>query len=258
MTKPANSSLPILLISDLHLEDERPDITRTLLKFLQEHEGNCQALYILGDLFEAWIGDDDITPLSEEIAGALADFSNSGSDIYLLHGNRDFLIGEDYAERCGATLIQEPALLKNQGSSFLLLHGDSLCTDDHEYMEFRTMVRNPDWQQDFLAKPLAERREFARQARQQSQAATAGKSMEIMDVNQSAAMELIQGSGQTRIVHGHTHRPAVHQIQLSEPVAGEKDATRLVLGDWDKKGWFAEIHQGEMSLHHFPLLAGRI
>jgi UDP-2,3-diacylglucosamine hydrolase len=258
LTKPAKKSLPILLISDLHLEDERPDITRTLLKFLQEHAGNCQALYVLGDLFEAWIGDDDITPLSEEIAQALAEFHASGSEIFLLHGNRDFLIGEEYAKRCAANLIQEPTVLENQGIHFLLLHGDSLCTDDHDYMEFRSMVRNPDWQQDFLAKPLAERREFARQAREQSQSATASKPMEIMDVNQSAVAELIQQSGQTRIIHGHTHRPAVHQIQLAEPVAGETDATRLVLGDWHKKGWYAEVHQGEMSLHHFPLLAGRI
>lgn len=251
-------SLPILLISDLHLEDGRPDITRTLLHFLEERAGRCQALYILGDLFEVWIGDDEVTALSTEIAAALSDFHRAGSEIYLLHGNRDFLLGEDYAERCGARLIHEPYTLSSNNTRFLLLHGDILCTDDHEYMEFRAMVRNPAWQKQFLAQTLEARREFARQAREQSQSATRHKRMEIMDVNQEAVLRLIQEQQQTRIIHGHTHRPDIHQITLPQAIDGRSQATRTVLGDWDRKAWYAEIRDGKLSLQHFPLLAGRI
>ena len=249
---------PILLISDLHLEDARPDITRTLLHFLQQHEGECEALYILGDLFEVWIGDDEVTPLSEEIAQALSAFNAAGSDIYLLHGNRDFLLGEDYASQCGARLIHEPFVLASGDNDFLLLHGDVLCTDDKEYLEFRSMVRSPDWQEQFLAQSISARREFARQAREQSRAATADKSMAIMDVNQQAVLALVETEQKTRIIHGHTHRPQVHNFELDKSVNGDTSATRIVLGDWDKKGWFASIVDGEADLQHFPLLAGVI
>ncbi len=247
-----------LLISDLHLEDSRPDITRTLLHFLEQHHGKCEALYILGDLFEVWIGDDEVTPLSAEVATALSAFGAAGSDIFLLHGNRDFLIGDDFARQCGASLIQEPYLLHSGDQQFLLLHGDVLCTDDKDYMTFRELVRNPDWQQQFLDQSLAARRDFAQQARQQSQAATAGKSMEIMDVNPGAVVQLIESQQQVNIIHGHTHRPAVHEHLLDAAVQGQTVASRMVLGDWDKKAWFIEIAEGAASLQHFPLLAGRL
>lgn len=249
---------PVLLISDLHLEDARPDITRTLLHFLEQHGGNCEALYILGDLFEVWIGDDEVTPLSTEIAEALSDFNAAGSEICIMHGNRDFLIGNHFAAQCESRLVQEPYLLQSGDKQFLLLHGDILCTDDQGYMEFRKTVRNPDWQQEFLGQSLDARRAFARQAREQSQAATASKAMEIMDVNQDAVLELIEEQQQTFLIHGHTHRPGLHQLELNAPLNGQEQANRMVLGDWDKKAWFIEISEGEASLQHFPLLAGRI
>ena len=175
-----------------------------------------------------------------------------------MHGNRDFLIGNDYANRCGAQLIEEPYVLNSQGEEFLLLHGDSLCIDDREYMKFRAMVRNPAWQQEFLSQSLQARRDFARQAREQSRSATAQKDSQIMDVNPAAVLSLIETERQTRIIHGHTHRPDIHQLQLPAAIDGRSQATRMVLGDWDRKAWFVEIQDGKPQLEHFPLLAGRI
>lgn len=238
-----------LFISDLHLETARPDITRTLLQFLQDHRGACSDLFILGDLFEVWIGDDDPSPLAETVASALHQFSATGSKVHLMHGNRDFLLGADYASRCGADLIQEPYLLLTDSSPVLLLHGDILCSDDADYQQFRVLVRAPAWQQEFLGKPLAERREFADQARQQSRSATASKAMDIMDVNQRAVRELLQDKGQLRLLHGHTHRPAIHRLELENGV----QATRIVLGSWEEQAWYASSDDSGIQLHHFPL-----
>lgn len=143
----------ILFISDLHLQESRSDITRTLLQFLDINSGKCAALYILGDLFEDWIGDDEQSPLIDEITSALRGFHVAGSSIYLMHGNRDFLIGDNFAKRCGAELIEDPCILKTEAGHIVLLHGDTLCTDDLEYMQFRAQVRQQVWQQEFLAKP---------------------------------------------------------------------------------------------------------
>ena len=239
-----------LFISDLHLETARPDITRTLLQFLLDNRGKCTDLFILGDLFEVWIGDDDPAPLAETVANALHQFSAAGSKVYLMHGNRDFLLGADFANRCGADLIDEPYLLAIGSSPVLLLHGDILCSDDADYQQFRVLVRAPAWQQEFLARPLAERREFADQARQQSRSATANKAMDIMDVNQQAVKELLQNKGELRLLHGHTHRPAIHQLELE---TGEQ-ATRIVLGSWEKQAWYASSDDSGIQLHHFPLL----
>ena len=245
---------PILFISDLHLEESRPDITTALCRFLTERAGDCHSLFILGDLFEVWIGDDESSALAQEVAAALKAFASRGSRLYLMHGNRDFLIGESYARQCGgAEIIAEPYVLATDSGSHLLVHGDGLCTDDSDYQQFRIRVRNPRWQQDFLAQPLAARREFARQARQQSQAATAGKSMAIMDVNPDAVGELLRSQQLNSLIHGHTHRPAIHKLVLNPPVADREQATRLVLGDWDEAGWYAELFDGELSLHSFPL-----
>lgn len=239
----------ILFISDLHLEESRPDITRALLDFLDANRQDCQALYVLGDLFEVWIGDDDDSELAESIASAFKAFTSSGASLYFMHGNRDFLIGSAYADRCGAILIEEPFLLDSEAGTVLLMHGDLLCVDDTDYMQFRKMVRQADWQSEFLDRSLQERREFARQARQQSQAATASKQAEIMDVNQAEVLRTLQQSSQTILLHGHTHRPAVHKFPLESPIDGQHQATRLVLGDWDKQGWYAEITQGKLQLH---------
>lgn len=238
----------ILLISDLHLEQGRPDITAALFAFLERNTGNCGALYILGDLFEVWIGDDDATELSNAVANALHCFHEAGADIFIIHGNRDFLLGSGYATSCGATLIDDSTVIDTPIGPALVLHGDDLCSDDTEYINFRNTVRQESWQQDFLSKTLTKRRAFADQARQQSQQATASKQNSIMDVNPSAVQQRLHDTAQKLMIHGHTHRPQVHELIL-----GEDKAQRVVLGDWDKHGWFVEIDAGGLRLEKFPL-----
>lgn len=238
----------ILLISDLHLEQGRPDITAALFAFLERNAGTCGALYILGDLFEVWIGDDDVTELSETVANALNSFHEAGADIFIIHGNRDFLLGSSYVASCGATLIIDSTVIDTPNGPALVLHGDDLCTDDIEYIEFRNMVRQETWQQDFLSKTLAERQAFADQARQRSQQATSSKENEIMDVNPSTVRQRLQDTAQKLMIHGHTHRPQIHDLAL-----GEDTAQRVVLGDWDKQGWFVMIDDEGLRLEKFPL-----
>ncbi len=238
----------ILFISDLHLEPGRGDITAALFGFLERNASTCSALYILGDLFEVWIGDDDTSELSESVAAALSDFHEAGADIFILHGNRDFLLGAGYAASCGATLMADSTTIDTPIGPALLLHGDDLCTDDVEYLKFRDMVRQASWQRDFLGKTLPERRAFAEQARQQSQQATSTKENSIMDVNADAVKRRLIETGQTLMIHGHTHRPRIHELDLS----GVK-ARRLVLGDWDSHGWYAQIDEEGLSLEPFPL-----
>jgi len=239
----------ILFISDLHLEPGRPDISTALFAFLERNAGRCDALYILGDLFELWVGDDDRTELSDAVADALIAFHRTGSAIYILHGNRDFLIGEAFASRCGATLIEDYSTIDTPIGPALVLHGDDLCTDDGDYIAFRDTVRQPAWQQEFLSKSLSERHAFATQARQQSQQANATKDNAIMDVNATAVMDKLKAHGQTLMIHGHTHRPQVHEV----PLGAEQAARRAVLGDWDREGWCIEIDADGLELQRFPL-----
>ena len=246
-------SKPILFISDLHLQDDRPDLTRALLKFLQEHQGKCEALYILGDLFEVWLGDDGITATSEAVAQALSEFAGCGSDVYLMHGNRDFLMGTEFAARCGASLLTEPYRLHSKLGDIVLMHGDTLCTDDTEYQAFRSMVRSAEWQADFLARDLEARIAFAQQARQQSSVATAGKQDDIMDVNQASVLEFLQRVDCPRLLHGHTHRPDVHSIDLQSEIDGSSEAIRMVLGDWGERGWFSELDGEHWQLKQFSI-----
>jgi UDP-2,3-diacylglucosamine hydrolase len=219
--------MPILFISDLHLDDARPQITDLFVRFLAHEARGADALYILGDLFESWIGDDDDEPLARRMAHTLHDLSESGVPTYFMHGNRDFLLGADYAKQCGMTLLEDPTLVELGGERTLLMHGDSLCTDDIEYQKFRAFVRNPAWQTQFLAQPLAERRAFAAQARGESRKQTAMKAAEIMDVNQRAVESAMRTHGVRRLIHGHTHRPATHRFDLDGT-----SAERIVLGDW--------------------------
>lgn len=233
-----------LFISDLHLDETRPDITAALKEFLTAHLGQADELYLLGDLFEAWIGDDHRTDLSESVAQDLSKFSNAGAKLFFIHGNRDFLIGEDFARRCQAKILPEQSVIQTPVGPLLILHGDSLCVDDSDYQEFRTMVRAPQWQTQFLSQPLAQRQAFAEQARAQSAAATAGKAIEIMDVNEDAVILSLEQAGTIRMLHGHTHRPAIHELANS-------GSQRIVLGDWDKLGWYAAITEGGLSLESF-------
>ncbi|MDX1589738.1 MAG: UDP-2,3-diacylglucosamine diphosphatase [Oleiphilaceae bacterium] len=227
-------------IADLHLEESRRDITDAFLGFLADYGHGIDALYILGDLFENWIGDDERTPLQEEVSQALASVSESGTDLYLMHGNRDLLIGQDFCQRVGARLLDDPTVVDLYGEPVLLMHGDSLCTRDLEYMKFRKSVRDGKWHRAFLNRPLAERQQVARQMRQLSQMKNQGKPREIMDVTPEEVVRVMQEHRVRTLIHGHTHRPQVHELSLDGA-----QARRLVLGDWDRRVWYIESAPGQ-------------
>ncbi|WP_372964570.1 UDP-2,3-diacylglucosamine diphosphatase [Marinobacter sp.] len=238
-----------LFISDLHLEESRPDITGAFLSFLNKNAVGARQLYILGDFFEAWIGDDEHTPLQDQVAKALKTLSESGTEIFLMHGNRDFLIGEDYCVRAGATLLDDPALIDLNGTPTLLMHGDSLCTADVEYQKFRANMRNPQMQKMMLARPLEDRQKMARQLRELSAAKNQGKAESIMDVTPEEVVKTLEHYGVQLMIHGHTHRPDIHELQ-----ANGQNARRMVLGDWDKNIWWIEASPGQQpELKKAPL-----
>jgi len=229
-----------LFISDLHLEETRPDITDAFLRFLDDKTPGIERLYILGDFFEAWIGDDERTPLQETIASALKSVSDRGVEIFLMHGNRDFLIGEEFCERAGATLLDDPTVVDLYGTPTLLMHGDSLCTADEEYQKFRANMRNPQMQKMMLARPLEDRQKMARQLRDMSMAKNQGKAEAIMDVTPEEVVREMEAHGVQQMIHGHTHRPAIHDLKASG-----QPATRIVLGDWDENVWWLEVAPGQ-------------
>jgi UDP-2,3-diacylglucosamine hydrolase len=220
-----------LFISDLHLEAARPEIGEQFLSFLRTDAASAEALYILGDLFEYWLGDDDPDEYYASAKRAVRELADSGVPVYFMHGNRDFLIGSRFAEETGATVLPDPCRLELCGQTVLLSHGDAMCTDDTEYQEFRTMARDPAWQQMMLEKSLDERRAYARQAREASMQHGKDISLEISDVNQAAVEETMREHGVLTLLHGHTHRPAIHRFELNGQAA-----TRIVLGDWYEQG----------------------
>ena len=220
-----------LFVSDLHLDDSRPAITSLFLDFLQKSATQADALYILGDLFEVWIGDDDTSELSRQIATGLNQLKQTGTPVYLMHGNRDFLIGNEFEDTSSCTIISDPTVINLYGTDTVLLHGDTLCTDDTEYMDFRTMVRSPDWQKEFLGKPLPERKNIASDLREQSKEKTRAKPMDIMDVNQQTVEKVLKKHNTLHMIHGHTHRPDIHKFSLNSG-----SAQRIVLGDWYQNG----------------------
>lgn len=239
----------VLLISDLHLEEAFPARTQAFLDFLHRETPSASALYILGDFFNVWLGDDDDRPLKDLITQTLREQATAGLGIFLLHGNRDFLLGQHFADAAGASLIEEPYLLEHLGQRYLLLHGDVLCTRDSDYMNFRAMVRNPQWQQEFLARPLAERRAFAAQARATSKSMNSNKAADIMDVTPQEVLRLLEHYGVTLMIHGHTHRPAIHEVS-----ADTRHCHRIVLGDWDQFGWYVSLEGGALpELRQFPI-----
>ena len=215
------------LISDLHLDPQRPRILDLFADLLAGEARRADALYILGDLFDSWIGDDDDAALAAQVAQTTRALRDSGVPIWFMHGNRDFLLGADYAARAGMSLLADPSVVELGGERVLLMHGDTLCTDDTEYLKFRALVRDPRWQAQFLAKPLAERRAFAAQARGESRRHTSAAKPEIMDVNQEAVAAAMRTHGVHKLIHGHTHRPATHHFDLDG-----RTAERVVLGDW--------------------------
>lgn len=235
------SDKPILFISDLHLEPERKDISQAFFNFLETHAAKAQALFILGDFFNVWLGDDYVTELSTQVARKLHALSETGISIKLMHGNRDFLIGDTFAKSCGAELIQEPFLLEAFNQKILLMHGDVLCTKDHDYMSFRQMVRDSNWQQEFLNRPVEDRIAFAVEARKQSKSMSSNKADDIMDVTTDAVTEIMQAHAVKTLIHGHTHRPAVHELCANKQ--------RMVLGDWDKNAWYISLNKDQLSLN---------
>lgn len=216
-----------LFISDLHLDPVRAPMVAAFEALLGGEAHRADALYILGDLFEAWVGDDDDSALAARVAGALRGLADSGVPIFFIAGNRDFLLGAAYAARCGMRLLDDGSTVDLYGTPTLLMHGDTLCTDDVAYQAFRAQVHTPEWQRQFLAQPLAARRAFASAARAASREHTGSASETIMDVNAGAVAHAMLDAGVRHLIHGHTHRPAVHNFMLSE-----EPAERIVLGDW--------------------------
>ena len=217
-----------LFISDLHLDAERPAVTALFGVFMQGEARRADALYILGDLFEAWVGDDDPSQTGAQVAEALSGLAGAGTEIAFIHGNRDFLLGQDYAKRSRMRLLPDPSLIVLEGEPTLIGHGDLYCTSDTGYQQFRAMTRAPQWRAQFLAQPLAARLAFAQQAREASKARygelqAAGTAETITDVTPGAVDSTFERYGIDRIIHGHTHRPAVHEAN---------GRSRIVVGDW--------------------------
>ncbi len=227
-------SPPALFIADLHLSPERPRAIALFRQFMREVAPTAATLYILGDFFEAWVGDDDLSDgFHADIASCLRTLVQGGVPVSFLPGNRDFLIGDAFARTTGITLLEDPTRIDLFGIPTLLSHGDAFCTDDASYQSFRRQVRDPTWQAAFLARPLTERHAMARELREHSEQAKAGKQPEIMDVNADAVFRSFREHAVTRIIHGHTHRPAKHEYQLAGCL-GE----RWVLADWYESGGY--------------------
>ncbi len=227
-----------LFISDLHLDPSRPAITALFLDFLRNQARHAEALYILGDLFEAWIGDDTPSSAADDVAAALHELHESGVPVFFIRGNRDFLVGDDYAARAGMRILPDPAVIELYGKPVLLQHGDLLCTDDTAYQAFRTQTRDPAFQAQFLAQPLEARIAFAQQARAASQAHQSEMKKDdqatfetITDVAPAEVVATFQRYGVDTMIHGHTHRPAIHSVDT-----GTRTCTRIVLGDWYEQG----------------------
>lgn len=240
-----------LFVSDLHLQASLPRTTATFLSFLQHQATRTQQLYLLGDIFEYWAGDDDlVTPYNRQIADALKAVQAQGVQLFWMAGNRDFLVGQGFAEAAGLTLLDDPTVVTLAGRRLALAHGDAQCTDDLAYMAFRAQVRQPAYQQQFLAMPLAQRKAIIEGIRKNSQDANQSKEMAIMDVNADAIAALFAQTGSDVLIHGHTHRPALHRLE-----DGEAPRLRYVLPDWEydvetpRGGWISLSADGVLHRH---------
>jgi UDP-2,3-diacylglucosamine hydrolase len=239
--------VPALFISDLHLSEDRPAANERFFSFIEETASTADSLYILGDFFEYWIGDDDLAyPFNAVIAGVLRELSRSGVALYVMHGNRDFLIGKGFCDATGATLLEDPTVVELDGEKTLLMHGDTLCTDDVDYQAWRRTARSSAWQAQFLGKSLDQRREATVGMRQKSKEVVSAKPAEIMDVNEAAVQEAMKQHAVKRLIHGHTHRPGRHAVDL-----GGARGERWVLPDWYGEGGFLELTGGKPKLIHF-------
>jgi UDP-2,3-diacylglucosamine hydrolase len=232
-----------LFISDLHLDASRPQIVHLFLRFLDEEAANANALYILGDLFEAWIGDDASDDVGDEVARGLSRLHQRGVPCFFVHGNRDFLLGDAYARRARITLLPDPSVIELENLRVVLMHGDTLCTDDAPYQDFRAQTREIAWQRAFLARPLSERQQFAAHARAESKRYTRSVADAITDVNADRVIAELQRHGVPKLIHGHTHRPAVHVLDVERAAA-----QRIVLGDWYEQGSVLRIDGSTIEL----------
>ena len=231
--------MSIFFISDLHLEQNKPHLTKAFENFINSKVNSHDELFILGDFFEQWIGDDNEDNFIKGIKNILKLKTAEGLKIYFMHGNRDFLIGDKFCNDVGAKLLEDPFIFNLNEKKIMLMHGDSLCTDDKDYQEFRNLVRNKDWQKDFLSKDLKERKEVAKSLREISSLENKTKDEAIMDVNQDEVLRIIENHSIDVLIHGHTHRPDIHD---------ENGVPRMVLGDWGDFLWFIESSKGDLHL----------
>jgi len=237
-----------LFVSDVHLDAGAPEAIEQFLDFLTTHAMQAQGLYILGDLFEAWVGDDDeADPHKARVVAALHELTSSGVATFVMHGNRDFLLGRQFCQRTGCELLVDPTIVELDGERVLVTHGDALCTDDRAYQALRSTLRTGAWQRRFLGLPLAARERLAHQARAGSQAHTARVIPEIMDVNADAVERSFRALALRRMIHGHTHRPAVHNS-----VVDGHSAERIVLGAWYEQGSYLWYERGRYELRELP------
>ncbi|MAW23737.1 MAG: UDP-2,3-diacylglucosamine diphosphatase [Cellvibrionales bacterium TMED47] len=236
--------MAILFISDLHLSPERPEVTRAFLRFLEDQTNSTEALFILGDLFEAWVGDDDNCPAGADVQQAFKQLTDKGVALFIQHGNRDFFLGKRFMQATGATLLADEHLVEYDDRTVLVMHGDTLCTDDVDYIRFRRKIRHPITKFCLQLLPLKYRQKLASNMRAKSKAANANKPSEIMDVN-SVAVDRVMSKHQVKtLIHGHTHRPNRHQ---------HKQGERIVLGDWHDKGWYVKWDTSDLQLKHFDI-----
>jgi len=220
-----------LFISDLHIDAGSPEVTRQFMSLLDGEARDAEALYILGDLFESWVGDDAADQHQSMVIEALKSLTDRGVPCFIMHGNRDFLLGAGFCTQSGARLLPDPVVVTLYGERVLVMHGDALCTDDRAYQRLRATVRNPGWQRQFLALSVAARRSLAGAARVGSQAHTAALEYAIADVNQAGVTAVLRAAGTATMLHGHTHRPAIHPLSVDG-----RACTRIVLGDWHERG----------------------
>jgi len=245
----STGALRALFISDLHLDPSRPAITELFLAFLREEAADAPELFILGDLFEAWVGDDDDSELPRMVADALSRVAAAGTKIGFVRGNRDFLLGTDYAARAGFRILPDPCVATLAGEPVLLLHGDLLCWDDTRYLAARRMMRAPEWQAAMLKRPLAERRLIAQAARKESAAHQGSMALDVGDATAEAVADHFRRYGVSRMIHGHTHRPAIHDLDVDG-----KPRQRIVLGDWYEQGSVLRLFDdGRYELSGLPL-----
>ena len=242
-----------LFISDLHLDASRPAITELFGAFMQREARDADALYLLGDVFEAWVGDDDPSDTGAYVAARIREVADAGVPVFFIRGNRDFLLGEAFARRAGMRILPDPAVIMLYGKPALVLHGDLLCTGDTAYQAFRAQTRNPAWQAQFLAQPLAARLAFAAQARAASQAHQGGMKQDdkatfetLTDVAPATVAATFAQFGIDTMIHGHTHRPAIHDL-----VVNDRSCQRIVLGDWYEQGSVLRVEPDRMALDSF-------